>query len=294
MSFPEITEATYDLYLNAQALFAYSVEPQSAEALIEQLWEYNCRVYGEESYWTGRIAFKRGWLYAFNLQLPDALPQARFWLERAKGILNGVELQTEAEKFVYIQTGTNLSKAYLLSYTQTEDPEFYSRAVQEAEQVLEYAEKVFPSSDPQHVKTSACHWQLSDALCLGKEYDRALEHINIALQLLVERYTARSSDATAAMYRKAHVLYDMKAYAEAKELAEQSVAGYAEFFGESHIKYCQAQSLLGDCCMQLGDPLGAAAAYEKAFEAAKGIFAPGARQLVEIEYKLRVLEKAGK
>ena len=123
-SFPEITEATYELYLNAQALFAYSVDPQSAEALIKQLWEYNCKVYGEKSYWTGRIAFKRGWLYAFNLQLPDALPQARFWLERAKEILSGVTLQTEAEKFVYIQTGTNLSKAYLLSYTQTEDPEF--------------------------------------------------------------------------------------------------------------------------------------------------------------------------
>jgi len=287
--FPEVTEVTYDLYMNAQALFAYSVDPQRAEVLIGQLWEYHCRVYGETSYWTGRIAYKRGWLYAFNLQLTDALPQARLWLERAKGILDDVELETYTEKFVYIQAVSNLSKAYVLSYAQTKDPEFYARAVQVTKQILNYAKEAFPPSHPRHDTVAICHWQMSDVLCLAKEYDRALEHSDIALRLLVERYTAHSSDATAAMYRKACVLYAMKAYEEAKDLAEQSVAGYAEFFGESHVKYCQAQSLLGDCYMQLGDSLGAKASYKKAWEAAKGIFAPGAKQLEEMENKLRGL-----
>ena len=77
----------------------------------------------------------------------------------------------------------------------------------------------------------------------------------------------------------------MGQYREAKLLAHKSAVGYAEYFGENTTIVAMFL-LLGDCCTALSERDEAMNAYETALKIAEKLYAPDARQIIEIRSKL--------
>ncbi|MBQ9746459.1 MAG: toll/interleukin-1 receptor domain-containing protein, partial [Clostridia bacterium] len=84
--FNTINENTEDLYYDAEELLSFAVDPEYASELALKLYEYHSKVNGENSYKTARAAYKCGWLYAYNLHLPNAVEKALTWLGKASEI----------------------------------------------------------------------------------------------------------------------------------------------------------------------------------------------------------------
>lgn len=285
-SITTITEKTEELFFNVENVAAFGADPQYAEVLASKLYDYYLRVEGEKSFKAGRSAFKLGWLYAFNSYLPEARQKALLWLEKADEILSGIELHTSTERSPLTQTRVNLAKLYLLQYVDTNDIDDYLKAKNYAEQAIALTEKYFLPGDIQYTKVAGAHWQLADVLLAGGEVSAALEHINTSLDILLPLYTENDGDSMHALNRKAAVLFAAGAYIEARQLAEKSVKGYADFFGENHPLVVGMYTLLGDCCEALGEYTEAKAAYERALEIAESLYAPGAKQILDLKAKV--------
>lgn len=287
--FPEITPATLMLYRNAESLFSFAVDPSGAAILAEKLWDYCLGQFGENHYDTGFAAFKRGWLYTYNSQLPDSVKQACIWLEKADSIFKNVKIETQNEIGSYVQNKTNLAKMQLILYEQSGNREMLENARKHAEGSLEFAIASFDRNHRQYGKVAGAYWQLADILCVSGAYDEALSNINAAIELLTELYTENDSDTIFAMYRKAMILYKTEKYTEAEALAEKSAVGYSDFFGQAHPNTCKTLLLWGDCCASNGKKDAARKIYENALESAELIYAPDSVQIAEIKEKLETL-----
>ena len=284
--FSKITEETLTLYRYAESLFSFAVDPQYAAVLATKIWEYAKEKYSEDSYETGHAAYKRGWLYAYNSQLPDSTNQACEWLGRAADIMQHVPLETETQKGAYAQTLTNLSKMNLVAFENTGSGEDYAAAIAIGEDAIAYCKESFTPGQGQYTKLAGAHWQVADALCAGGEFDRALQHINIALDILVERHTENDSDSMFALYRKACILFGMGDYVAAEASLEKSTLGYVDFFGIAHPNIYKMYWTWGDCCVKLNNHDKAVYAYSKSLETAKLIFAPGSEMITAIQKRL--------
>lgn len=287
--FPELTEDSFLLYYRAEILFSFAVDPPYAAVLAEKLWLYMQKTRGEEDYATGQAAFRRGWLYTYNSHMEDAWNQACIWLTKAASILEKVPLEEQAEKAAYVQTLTNLAKLYCARFQQKKDPEDYRRAVDFAERSLAYAQESLVEGTPHYGKLAGARWQLADVLCEGEEYPQALQHIDLALELLRKLYTENDGDTVFAMYRKAFILFRLGEPVGALELVRKSAEGYVRFFGSVHPNVYAIHMLLGDCCVRLQESSEAAKAYTQALETAKAVFTQGAEQITQAEQKLRQL-----
>lgn len=287
--FPVLNKATEALYRNAESLMSFAVDPEYAAVLAERLWEYARKTYNEASFEAGHAAFKRGWLYAYNSQLPDSVRQACAWLGKANDILEQIPLQTSDQRAALVQNLTNLSKMHTVMYRQSRDPEDYKASVTFAQKALEYALATFQKGEHQYAKVAGCHWQLADALCEGGCHEEALRHVDVAVDILMEMYTSNDSDTIFALYRKAVILYALGDISAARELAKKSADGYVEFVGVSHPNTYRIHVLLGECCVKLGEHGAAVEAFEKALKTARLIYAPDSVQITDIEEKLREL-----
>ena len=287
--FDEITENTEDLYYDAEELFSFAVDPEYAAILALKLYEYHSKI-DKNSYKTARAAYKYGWLHAYNLHLPNAVKMSLIWLEKANELFENLELTSVHEIASLTQTLVNLAKTHLLIYENTKTQDEYLMAKQYAEKTLEKTSKTFLHGQPYHGRVAGAYWQLSDILLVGNELEEALDNIEKALDILLDIYTENNADVMGALHRKAAILFALKHYDEAKLLAEKSAEGYAEYFGYNHSRVCEIYSMLGDCDLALGNRAEALEAYRKAKEIAKKIFSPDAKQISEIEAKIKSAE----
>ena len=281
-----ITEKTEELYYNVENLSSFAVDPQYAEMLAPKLFDYYMQTEGSKSFKTGRAAFKLGWLYAYNSYLPDANQEALNWLKKANEMLSSVELHTSTEKIPLTQTKVNLSKLCLLAYAGSNDTNDYLQAREYAEEAIKMTEDNFLPGDSQYTKVAGAHWQMADVLLVGGDVSSALEHINIALGILIPLNTENNGDSMGALYRKAAIMFAAGDYINAKPLAEKSVRGYVNFFGENHPLVVDMYMLLGDCCDALGEDVEAQKAYKKALDIAESLYAPGAKQIIDLKTKV--------
>jgi len=281
--FPQITEDTLTLYQHAESLLSFAVDPQYAAVLAARLWDYAIEKKSETSYEAGHAAYKRGWLYAYNSHLPDSVNQACEWLGRAAEIMQQITLETESQMGAYAQVLTNLSKMNLVAYEQSGSIDDYNAAVAVAETSIAFCKQSFQPHQVQYSKVAGAHWQLADALCAGGEYERALHHINISLDILIARHTENDSDSMFALYRRGCIRYEMGEYDVAEPELEKSTRGYVDFFGIAHPNLYQMHRKWGDCCVKLNNHTKAAYAYGKALETAKLIFAPGSEPIITMQ-----------
>jgi tetratricopeptide (TPR) repeat protein len=270
---------------------SFAVDPEYAVKLAERLYEYYIAKCCQESYEVGRSAFKLGWVYAYNTHLPDAVNQALNWLSKADKILSDVNLITTEEISKLTQTKVNLAKMYLISFGMTRRQKDYLMAKEYAEFNVEYSLNAYRPGDPQYAKLAGAHWQLADVLLAGGELESALKNIEKALAILITLNTENDSDSMHALNRKAAILFAMGRYHEAKPLAQKGAIGYTEYFGETHPTIVAMYSLLGDCCDKLGEEEEAAVAYEKALTIAKKLYAPGTKQIMELQRKSEKTKK---
>ena len=283
--FKVISPKTESLYNNSEALLSFAVDPEYAVRLAERLYEYYHAIYPNESYEVGRAAFKLGWVYAYNLYISNAVNHALNWLSKADRILSNVNLITTEMMSNLTQTKVNLAKMHLILFEMNKKQEDYLMAKGYAEFNVKYSLNIYRPGDPQYGKLAGAYWQLADVLLTGGELENALENIEKSLDILISLNTEDDSDSMHALNRKAAILYAMGQYREAKLLAHKSAVGYAEYFGENTTIVAMFL-LLGDCCTALSERDEAMNAYETALKIAEKLYAPDARQIIEIRSKL--------
>lgn len=283
--FKVISPKTESLYNNSEALLSFAVDPEYAVRLAERLYEYYHAIYPKESYEVGRAAFKLGWVYAYNLYISNAVNHALNWLSKADRILSNVNLITTEMMSNLTQTKVNLAKMHLILFEMNKKQEDYLMAKGYAEFNVKYSLNIYRPGDPQYGKLAGAYWQLADVLLTGGELENALENIEKSLDILISLNTEDDSDSMHALNRKAAILYAMGQYREAKLLAHKSAVGYAEYFGENTTIVAMFL-LLGDCCTALSERDEAMNAYETALKIAEKLYAPDARQIIEIRSKL--------
>lgn len=284
--FRDITVDTEMLYYNSEVLLSFAVDPEYAEDLAKRLYTYYVDQKGEDSYEAGRAAYKLGWLYAYNNHLPDALPRAADWLKKAEKILGSLSLTSSTERSMLNQTMVNLAKVYLLLYRQSNGIEYHSMAKTYAESNLEYVSRSYTPNDPYYNRVAGAYIQLAEVLLAGHEHTSALEMIENALSILIPRNTENDSDSMYALSQKAAILYAMERYRDAKPLARKAILGYIDFFGEDQTLIVDMYTILGDCCAALDEEDEAIDAYTRALEIAQRLYAPDARQIVELREKV--------
>ena len=170
-----------------------------------------------------------------------------------------------------------------MAFEHTGSAEDYAAAIAVGEESSAYCKESFTPDQVQYSKLAGAHWQVADALCAGGEYDRALRHINIALDILIERHTENDSDSMFALYRKACILLRMGDYVAAEAGLEKSTLGYVDFFGIAHPNIYTMYRTWGDCCVKLNNHDKAVYAYSKSLETAKLIFAPGSEMITAVQ-----------
>lgn len=183
------------------------------------------------------------------------------------------------------QTKVNLAKMHLILFEMNKKQEDYLMAKGYAEFNVKYSLNIYRPGDSQYGKLAGAYWQLADVLLTGGELENALENIEKSLDILISLNTEDDSDSMHALNRKAAILYAMGQYREAKLLAHKSAVGYAEYFGEN-TTIVAVFLLLGDCCTALSERDEAVNAYETALKIAEKLYAPDARQIIEIRSKL--------
>ena len=314
--FHEITAKTQPLYHHSESLLAYSVDPSLALQLAKKLYDYNSQTFGQESFKTAHAAFKIGWIYSFNSYLPNSLSYAQEWLSRSISLFEKITFQNEREHAVFVQTKTNLAKTYMeaheskvsitpderavitnckvnlarsyrVSYELTQNPEHHNLSKKYAQEAFEHAQNTIPASHPQYAKAAGALLQLAEVLFNEQSYEKALDHIEKAEKIILTLYKEDDSDSMYALTRKSFALYYVGRIPEAAMLAKKSALGYAAYVGEEHPHVCATYALLGDCNVAMGNSTEAQKAYEKALKIARRIYAPDARQLQEIEEKLK-------
>lgn len=281
-----ITPKTEKLYYNSECLLSFAVDPEYAEKLAERLYIYYKDKYNEPCYEIARSAFKLGWVYAYNTQLPNAVLQALKWLGEADRILSVLDLST-AEQFAKMsQTKVNLAKMHLALFEQSQAKQDYLMAKSYAEFNVAYSLQSYSPDGPQYAKLGGAYWQLADVLLIGKEYEKALLNIEQAIKVLTSILSKNTADLVHALNRKSAILYAMGHYIESKSIAKKSTLEYIEYFGENHPTVLKMYKNLGDCCIALNEPDEAFQAYSKALEIAEKLYAPGAKQITEIREKI--------
>lgn len=232
--FDTIDENTLSLYQKTETLFSFSVRPKTAVELAIRLYEYQCRTAGKESYPAGYAAFKTGWAYKFNLQLENALENAKLWLERGDEILCNLQLSTAAENANYGQLLGNLSRICILMSEEEYDKEKLLLAKKYAQQSVEVSAAWLVPGDPQYPKLAGAYMQLADACIALEEYEQAMQLLDDAYDILFPLFGENDPDTLHALARKATVLYHTGRHSEALALAQSTADGYGHFYGEVH------------------------------------------------------------
>lgn len=281
--FPDINEKTIALYKAAEALYSFSVKPAAAAELAGRIYRYYEATSGKYSFDSGRAASKAGWVYAFNQWLENSLPEATRWLELAADIFGSVELNSVREHATYGHTLVNLAKIYLLTGEACGDTGCFEKAKEYAETAVMENERWIPEGDAQYPKVAGAYMQLADVCVALGEYDRAMKLNDDAYDILYPLFGENDSDTLHSMSRRVIILFGMKRYEKALELCETTIEKYGLFYSEIHFaRYEQLQIKL-KCLAETGRLEEAKALAEYILSLAEKIFAPGTKQLKDLQ-----------
>lgn len=280
-AFPEINPDTLLLYGRAETLFSFSVRPKSAVTLATRLIDYFKNKDAssfEYAYWT----FKLGWIYHFNMHLDNALLNAKKWLEEAYQLFKNIDLDAPNKAAYFSQLVGNLAKVYirLESGNRTENLE---KALFYANESVSLALERLKPGDAEYTKVAGAYIQLAEVYTASSKYEKAAEYFDKAYDILFPLFGEKDTDTLYVISGKAILAYELGRYEEAITLAEKVLDGYALIFNELYYGRYERLLLILKSHLALGNKEKASETYAQIDKIASGIFAPGAKQLVELE-----------
>lgn len=284
-AFDKITDKTELFYYHAANLFSFAVDTEYALTLAKRIYDYYKETKGDVSFETARSAFKIGWLYTYDNHFDNASENALHWLSTADRIFSQITLTTSDEKSRHTMTKTNLSKQYMIIYSQTKSDKDFEIAKNYVEDSLNHAIESFTPGEFHYGKIAGAYLQLVELLIVAEKFDNCLDYIEKAVEVLLSLFDESHMDIVYTKRLKATVLYKLGQYEEAKTLAQKSAEGYVECIGLNHPNTYSVYTLLGDICVSLKQYQEALASYEKAKEIADAIYAPNAEQTASINEK---------
>ncbi len=252
--FNKINERTLTLYKNVELLFSFGVVPGRAIELGTQLFNYFASLNGEICYDCGYYAFQIGWTYLFNLQLANSVNNAKEWFDRSYKILSQVEINTIDEHAAYGHLLSHLSRVNLVIYEEHKDPALLNEARTWAEKTIENAEKYLGKGTPYYSRLAVAYMQLGDVCIAAQEYEKALELVNDAYNIMFSLFGEDDPDSLNVSSRKSTILYNLGRYSEAFALGLKNLEGYNKFCGE--LNYLRFEQLVTTfkCCVKVGTP----------------------------------------
>ena len=286
-AFPEINKFTELFYYFAQCLFSFNAEYDLAACLAKRLYDYNLSTYTENSFEAGRAAFKCAWHNTINVYSDEKIRDAVFWLEKADSIFNKVQMNTTDEISRHTMTKTSLAKMYLALHVFTGEDKLYDLSKRYAEDSINHAKNNFKPNEFHYAKIGGGYMQLAEILLVGKEYEEALEKTDKAIDIIVELFGTDNSDMGLAYYIKAKCYRGLGDLDKAISYAQKGALVYEEYFGRSHVNVYAAYALAGDCMALQKEYDKAREFYSKSLDTAELVFAPGAKQILEIQQKIK-------
>ena len=288
--FPEINADTEDFYYFAQCLFSFNYERQISVELADRLYDYYLETYGENAFKTARAAFKRGWINTTNIYADEEyIRDAIYWLEMADRIFSSVELITDDEISRHTMTKTSLAKMHLVLFMRSGDKETYKAAKRYAEDCIRHAEENFAPGSYHYAKVGGGCMQLAEILLLGNENEAALNEVLKAERIIIEALGPENSDMGLAYFIRAKAYRALGEVDKMISFAQKGAESYAEYFSATHPNVHALYLLAGDGYAAKGECDMAREYYAKALSSAELIFAPDARQIIEIQEKIKAL-----
>lgn len=285
--FPEINPQTEDFYYFLQCLLSFDVDVPAAIQLSVRLYDYYRSAYGENAFKTARAAFKCGWVYTRDVNSLENVETAIPWLEQADRIFAQAEMRDTDEISRHTMNRRCLSKMYLAKFKYTGEAVFYEKAKAIAEDTVTLSMKYFKLGDFHYAKIAGDWMQLAEILLAGDNPAEALSVNERAIGHLVAHYgNEENSDMTLAYDIKSTALYNLERFAEALTVTRKSAELYEEYFGNTHPKIHVLYQRMGDCCIHLGNPVGAKEHYEKALQSAERVYAADSEVIAAIKSKL--------
>lgn len=251
--FNKINEYTAELYRNVELLFSFGVKPGRAVEIASELFKYYKNLYGEECFMCGNFAFQAGWTYLFNMQLPNAVKNAKEWFDIGYKIMSVLELHTQDEFAAYGHLLSHLSRACLITYSETKDSEMLIKAKEYAEKTVENAEKHFDSTSPYYSRLAVAYMQLAEVYMESGEYEKSLPLLDKAYEIMFSLFGEDDPDTLNVSSRKSTSLYHMGKYEEALAIGLNNLDAYTRFYGELNYMRFEQLAMVLRCYAKLGN-----------------------------------------
>ena len=280
--FNEINEDTLQLYVNVELLFSFGVKPIKATKIAADLFDYAKKLNGENCFICAHSAFQAGWTYLFNLQLPDAINNAKMWFDRGLKIFNSIEISRQIEYADYGHLLTHLSRIYLIMFEEKKDEALLLKAKEYAEVAVKNAEAHFGKDSPYHSRLAVAYMQYAESFIASKEYDRALSYLNDAYDIMYSLFGEDDSDTLNVSSRKVTVLYYLERYEEALAIGIKNVDSYTRYYGEVNYMRLEQLIIVLKCYKKLGNADKLQALKENAVKIAKQLLAENSSILKDL------------
>ncbi len=284
--FDKITDKTEMFYYQATNLFSFAVDTEFALTLAKRIYDYYKQTKGDICFETARSAFKIGWLYTYDNHFENACENAMHWLSLADSIFTQISLSNSEEKSRHTMTKTNLSKQYMIKYTQTKDEKDFEIAKNYVEDSLHHAMDSFSPGEFHYGKIAGAYLQLVELLVAAEKYEGCLNYIDKAVEILLALFDESHMDVVYTKRLRATVLYKLGDYQQAKNLTKESADGYVECIGFNHPNTYAVYMLLGDICTSLNEYQEALEAYDTTKKVAENIYPPQSEEIVSVNKKI--------
>lgn len=280
--FTEINEETLTLYKNAEILFSFAVKPAQAIKLCDELFKYSLATKGQYSFECGYYSFQAGWTYLFNRQLPDSIKNAREWFDKSYEIQSHLERSTQDDFAVYGHLLSHISRIYLLSFEEDQDRERLAKAKEYADMCLDNAMKHFDETSPYYSRKAVAYMQLAEVYIASKEYEKALELLNDAYNIMFSLFGENDADTLNVSSRKSQVLYYMGHYGEALDIGKKNLDTYTSFYGELNYLRFEQMMIVLRSLKKLGKEEELKSLKESALRIAEQLLSEDSTQLKEL------------
>ena len=278
----EINEYTVELYRNVELLFSFAVKPNIAVTIASDLFNYYAKVNGECCYMCGYCAFQAGWTYLFNMQLTNPVENAKEWFKRSYSILSKLELHTEDEFAAYGHLLSHLSRVYLIEYRENKELEMLEKAKKYAVKAIENAEAHLGPNSSYYSRTAVAYMQLAEACIAGKEFEKALELLDDAHNIMFTLFGEDDPDTLNVSSRKSAVLFYMGHYSEALAIGQKNLDTYTRFYGELNYMRLEQLMIVIKCNVALGNTDQVKSLKENALNIATQLLADNSQQLKDL------------
>ncbi len=280
--FNKINDNTLTLYKNAELLFSFSIKPGRAIELATDLFNHFAKENGEKCFMCGYCAFQAGWTYLFNLHITGALEKAKDWFIRGYQILSEVTLNNEDEYAAYGHLLSHISRINLIMYEENHNERLLGYAEEFAKKTIENNEAHFTPDSKYYSRVAVGYLQLSEVYSVTKDYEKALELVNKAYQIMFSLFGENDPDTLNVLSRKSRILFSMGQYAESLEIGQKILDAYTRFYGElNYMRYEQLIIVL-KCHKALGNEEQFKSLKEKALDIGSQLLSEDSIQLQEL------------